>query len=259
MDVELWPWGMDRGQGCKRLEISTSSDPLPSQIFGRGHNQAQQKQRQQVQVKNQFEPNRERQHEKGDKSCRSSGHQWGVQAQHWSEEGPGEPHRRGRVSTCQSNSDSCKPHAEFKLIGRCELREETQVSFTRSNFTPQPPFLSPPPPNSMNSRQEVLWSRGLQSLGAVTQLRVTVPFGGAASALGLKALAVWGQPAHCCPADEVQRIKTVHEANERLLPQPGLFTSSARQTRRPLQTAAPPRYVSFCLTSLLFKVKYSLL
>uniref|UniRef100_A0AAY5K0B9 U-box domain containing 5 n=1 Tax=Esox lucius TaxID=8010 RepID=A0AAY5K0B9_ESOLU len=27
VDVELWPWGMDRGQACKRLEISTSSDP----------------------------------------------------------------------------------------------------------------------------------------------------------------------------------------------------------------------------------------
>uniref|UniRef100_A0A3B5A1U3 U-box domain containing 5 n=1 Tax=Stegastes partitus TaxID=144197 RepID=A0A3B5A1U3_9TELE len=160
VDVELWPWGMDLGQASKRLEISTSSDPLPS-----------------------------------------------------------------------------TGHKLFKLVGRCELREDTQVCFTRSNFCPRTPFLSPPPPRPANSRQEELWSRGLVSLGAVTQLRVTVPFGGAASSLGLKALVVWGQPARCCPAEEVERIKRAHEASERRLPRPAFFVPSVKKTTQPPQTS----------------------
>uniref|UniRef100_A0A7N6C1Q4 U-box domain containing 5 n=1 Tax=Anabas testudineus TaxID=64144 RepID=A0A7N6C1Q4_ANATE len=178
VDVELFPWGMDRGQACKRLEISTSSDPRPSQNF------------------------------------------------------------------CESNTDSSNPEPEFKLVGRCELREETQICFTRSSFSPRPPFLSQPPPQPANCRQEELWSRGLLSVGAVTQLRVNIPCGGAASALGLKALAVWGQPARCCPAEEVERIKRVHEANERQLLQPVLFDSSVRKTKQPPQTATPPSSLS---------------
>uniref|UniRef100_A0A8C4HAD7 U-box domain containing 5 n=1 Tax=Dicentrarchus labrax TaxID=13489 RepID=A0A8C4HAD7_DICLA len=177
VDVELWPWGMDKGQACKKLEISTSSDP-------------------------------------------------------------------GHVVKSQSNTESSNPEPEFKLVGRCELREETRVCFSRSNFRPRPPFLSLPPPQPANCRQEELWSRGLLSLGAVTQLRVTVPFGGAASALGLKALVVWGQPARCCPAEEVERIKRVYEASERRLPQPVLCSSSVSQSKPLLQAATPPSNLS---------------
>lgn len=240
MDVELWPWGMDRGQACKKLEISTSSDPLPSQNFDQGHKQVQHKERKPVQVKDQ---SKEKQQEHDNKSCQSNGHHWSLQAQQWGEEAPDKPQKRGSVLKCQSNTESCNPEPEFKLVGRCELREETQVCFTRSNFSPHPQFLSPPPPQPANCRQEELWSRGLLSLGAVTQLRVTVPFGGAASALGLKALAVWGQPAHCCPAEEVERIKRVHKAGERQQLQPVFFASSVRQTKQPLQAATPARYV----------------
>ncbi|XP_034452484.1 RING finger protein 37 isoform X3 [Hippoglossus hippoglossus] len=157
VDVELWPWGMDRGQASKRLEISTSSDPLPSHKFNQGHKRVQQKEKIQMQ----------------------------------------------------------------------------------SNFRPQPLFPSPPPSLPANCRQEDLWSRGALSLGAVTQLRVTLAFGGSASALGFKALSVWGQPARCCPPQEVERIKTVHEASERRLPQPGFFTSSVRQASQPQQAATP--------------------
>uniref|UniRef100_A0A3P8S9S6 U-box domain containing 5 n=1 Tax=Amphiprion percula TaxID=161767 RepID=A0A3P8S9S6_AMPPE len=174
VDVELWPWGMDRGQACKRLEISTSSDLLPST-----------------------------------------------------------DHRQ-----CQSNTESSNPEPEFKLVGRCELREDTQVCFTRSNFCSRAPFVSPPPPHPAICWQEELWSRGLPSLCAVTQLRVTLPFGGAASSLGLKTLVVWGQPARCCPAEEVERIKRVHEASARRLPRPAFPLTSARQTTQPPQ--APP-------------------
>ncbi|XP_041793261.1 RING finger protein 37 isoform X2 [Chelmon rostratus] len=238
VDVQLWPWGMDRGQACKRLEISTSSDWLPSQTFGPGHKQVQQKEQMQMQVKNQSEQNREKQQEQGSKSRQRNGHQWSLQARQWGEEALDEPQQRSHVW----ESSNLEP--EFKLVGRCELREETQVCFTRSNFKPRPPFPSPPPPQPANCRKEELWSRGLLSLGAVTQLRVTVPFGGAASALGLKALVVWGQPAHCCPAEEVERIKRVHEASERKLPRPVFFTSSDSQTKPPLQAGSPPSDLS---------------
>lgn len=231
MDVELWPWGMDRGQACKRLEISTSSD--------QGHKQVQQKKHMQL---NDQKQSREKQQEHDGKSHQSNnGHQWGLQAQQWGEEALDEPQNRHHAF--KSKTESCDPEPEFKLVGRCELREETKVCFTRSNFHPRPPFLSTPPPQPANSRQEELWSRGLLSLGAVTQLRVTVPFGGAASAMGLKALSVWGQPARCCPAEEVERIKTVHEASERQPPRPAFFAPSVSQTKPPLQAATPPRYV----------------
>ncbi|XP_023133417.2 RING finger protein 37 isoform X1 [Amphiprion ocellaris] len=234
VDVELWPWGMDRGQACKRLEISTSSDLLPST----DHRQVQQKEGIQVQVKDQSEQNREKHQKRDSKSQQSNGHQWSLQAQKWGEESPDGSAQRGHVFKCQSNTESSNPEPEFKLVGRCELREDTQVCFTRSNFCSRAPFVSPPPPHPAICRQEELWSRGLPSLCAVTQLRVTLPFGGAASSLGLKTLVVWGQPARCCPAEEVERIKRVHEASARRLPRPAFPLTSARQTTQPPQ--APP-------------------
>lgn len=245
MDVELWPWGMDRGQACKKLEISTSSDPLPSQNYGKGqsHEQGQRKEQMHMQVQN-----REKQQERGNKSRQFNGHQWSVQAQSWGEEALDQQRGntyRGQKSKehAQSNTQSSSSEPEFRLLGRCELREETQICFSRSHFCPRPPFLSAPPPQPANCRQEELWSRGLLSLGSVTQLRVTVPFGGAASALGLKALAVWGQPARCCPAQEVEKIKRVHEASERRLPRPAFFGPSVSQNKQPLQASTTPRYV----------------
>nr|AAC60292.2 fKIAA0680 [Takifugu rubripes] len=85
-----------------------------------------------------------------------------------------------------------RPPVQFKLVGRCELREDNRVSFSNLSYGPRPPFPSLPPLHPAGCRQEGLWSRGPLSLGAVTQLRVTIAFGGAASALGFKALAVWG-------------------------------------------------------------------
>ncbi|CDQ62063.1 unnamed protein product [Oncorhynchus mykiss] len=160
VDVELWPWGMDRGQACKRLEISTSSDPpLP-------HN-------------------------------------------HSLEQG-------------QSQGD-------FRLVGRCELREETHVSFSHPCFRPRPPFPSLPPPPREGCRQEELWSRGPLSLGSVKQLRVSVPYGAGASAMGLKALAVWGLPSRCCPPEEAERVRIAHE-NASLRPAPQLSHLASAQS-----------------------------
>ncbi|XP_029294621.1 LOW QUALITY PROTEIN: RING finger protein 37 [Cottoperca gobio] len=228
VDVELWPWGMDRGQSCKRLEISTSSDSLPTQ-------------QKEMPVKDQKQ-SREKQQEHGSKSRQSNVHQWRLQAQQWGGEAPDKPQQRGHAFKLNTESSDSEP--EFKLVGRCELREETRVCFTRTNFSPRPPFLSKLPPQPANCRQEDLWSRGLLSLGAVTQLRVTVPFGGAASAMGLKVLAVWGQPARCCPAEEVERIKKVHEASERRLLRPTFFAPSVSQTKQPIQAPTPPSNLS---------------
>ncbi|KAI1900137.1 hypothetical protein AGOR_G00046920 [Albula goreensis] len=74
--------------------------------------------------------------------------------------------------------------AHFLLVGRCELKDE---------------------------QKSELWSRGAGSLGTVTQLRVTLLNGGAGSPLGLRALAVWGRPARCCPPQEVERIAQAHQ------------------------------------------------
>ncbi|KAK5871025.1 hypothetical protein PBY51_003928 [Eleginops maclovinus] len=238
VDVELWPWGMDRGKACKRLEISTSSDLPHTQNLDQSHKRVQQKQ---MHVKDQRQ-SREKQQEHGSTSHQNNGHQWRLQAQHWCGEAPDEPQQRN--DTFKSNTESTNPELEFKLIGRCELREETKVCFTRSNFRPRHPFLSSLPPQPANSRQEELWSRGLLSLGAVTQLRVTLPFGGSASAMGLKTLAVWGQPARCCQPEEVERIKKVHEESQRQLPRTAFFTPSVSQMKPLVQAATPQSNLS---------------
>ncbi|XP_029916187.1 RING finger protein 37 [Myripristis murdjan] len=238
VDVELWPWGMDKGQACKRLEISTSSDSVLSQALGPGQGQHWNKQSQ------------DKQQQHNNRSGKIIGHQWSCQAQKWGEEALdesrcGEAYRGKRTQQhAQSENETSHPEPQFKLVGRCELREETQVSFSHSHFFPRPPFLSPLPSRPADCRQEELRSRGLLSLGSVTQLRVTLPFGGAASALGLKALVVWGQPARCCPAEEVERIKRAHEASERQLPRPRFFASCASPPSRPLEAAATPSSLS---------------
>uniref|UniRef100_A0A146P956 RING finger protein 37 n=1 Tax=Fundulus heteroclitus TaxID=8078 RepID=A0A146P956_FUNHE len=228
VDVELWPWGMDLGQACKRLEISTSSDtPAPSSR-GRLHHQ----ERREEQTKDQNTKNGHKHQHALSQSGQSNGRQWSVQAHQWEREAPGGAQQTDFKP--RSNSDSSCPDSDFKLVARCELREETQVSFSHSSFRPRPPFLGPPPPRPASCRQEKLWSRGPLSLGAVTQLRVAVPFGGSASSLGLKALAVWGQPARCCPSEQVARIERIHEANERRAERPVLFAAPVRPTAQTL-------------------------
>ncbi|XP_011613918.2 RING finger protein 37 isoform X1 [Takifugu rubripes] len=225
LDVELWPWGMDQGQACKRLEISTSSDRAQDQK--RFHKNDRVK----MQMRDQHQDTR---------GVRSSkmfpGQQWSLQAQQWGDEALPEPQQ---VTSASLKTESSSSEAQFKLVGRCELREDTRVSFSNLSYGPRPPFPSLPPPHPAGCRQEELWSRGPLSLGAVTQLRVTIAFGGAASALGFKALAVWGQPARCCPAEELERIKTIHEACGRQPPSPGLFVPSVSQRKPPVKAVIP--------------------
>ncbi|KAL0979092.1 hypothetical protein UPYG_G00180400 [Umbra pygmaea] len=207
VDVELWPWGMDRGQACKRLEISTSSDPpLPlNHSLEQSQTRAQQgleKGQQWDQAKAQFK-----------------GHQWSLQAQQWSLQGQEKTQQWAQRSQTNSHMDASQ--GDFRLVGRCELTEETLVSFSHPCFRPRPPFPSLPPAPREGCRQEELWSRGPLSLGSVKQLRVSVPYGAGASVMGLKALAVWGLPSRSCPQDEVERVRIAHE-NATLRPAPRL-------------------------------------
>ncbi|XP_055743688.1 RING finger protein 37-like isoform X1 [Salvelinus fontinalis] len=214
VDVELWPWGMDRGQACKRLEISTSSDPpLPhNHSLEQGQTQDQQGQekgQQWDQAKAQFK-----------------GHQWSLQAQQYSLQGQEKSQQWTQRGQTHSHTDTSQ--GAFHLVGRCELTEETHVSFSHPCFRPRPPFPSLPPAPREGCRQEELWSRGPLSLGSVKQLRVTVPYGAGASAMGLKALAVWGLPSRCCPPDEVERVRITHE-NANLRPVPRLSHLASAQ------------------------------
>lgn len=230
--MELWPWGMDQGQACKKLEISTSSD------------QAQEQKR--FHKTNGIKMQKRDQHQQTRESCSSHmlpGQQWSLQARQWGDEGLPEPRQKLSASMHPSKTEATASEADFKLVGRCELREDTRVCFTNLSFSPRPPFPSPPPPHPAHCRQEKLWSRGLPSLGAVTQLRVTIPFGGAASALGFKALVVWGHPARCCSAEELERIKRIHEAYEGQPPSPGLFVPPVSRRKPSVSAVVPLRFV----------------
>ncbi|XP_077379047.1 RING finger protein 37 isoform X2 [Festucalex cinctus] len=197
---------MDRGQCTKRLEISTNSDPLPPRNFGQ-----------------------DRKSEKQEDACKLNGHQPTLRAQTWGEKTQDVPQQRPCTQLGSSEH-------EFKLVGCCDVKEETKVSFSRPPFHPRPPFDSPPPPQPDDSRREELRSRGHLSLTSVTQLRVTLPFGGSASALGLKALAVWGQPARCCPPKEVEKIAHAHKASQRPLCQP---VQAFNQIKQPCSDTPP--------------------
>ncbi|XP_077457806.1 RING finger protein 37 [Stigmatopora argus] len=209
VDVELWPWGMDRGQCSKRLEISTSSEPL--QTFS----------------KDQVQDRPQAQFKKGHGN--STKHlNLGQQLR----EKPLNVQKTLNVPQQSAQTLAAFSEHAFKLVGRCELREKTKVTFTRCRFDPRPPFTSHPPPHPEDARREELESRGHLSLTSVTHLRVTLPFGGAASAMGLKALAVWGQPARCCSQEEVEKIEHVHKATLRPLPRP---EPAVNQIRHPCQ------------------------
>ncbi|XP_041757403.2 RING finger protein 37 isoform X1 [Coregonus clupeaformis] len=220
VDVELWPWGMDRGQACKRLEISTSSDPpLPhNHSLEQGQSQAQ--------------PGQDKGQQWDQAKAQFKGHQWSLQAQQWSLQGQEKSQQWTQRGQTQSHTDTSQ--GDFRLVGRCELREEIHVSFSHPCFRPRPPFPSLPPPPREGCRQEELWSRGPLSLGSVKQLRVSVPYGAGASAMGLKALAVWGLPSRCCPPEEVERVRIAHE-NASLRPAPQLSHLASAQTSPVIQ------------------------
>ncbi|XP_061755869.1 RING finger protein 37 isoform X1 [Nerophis ophidion] len=233
VDVELWPWGMDLGQTSKRLEISTNSDLLPPQNFDQAEGLNQVNHRLKM----------ERKGEEGKQDNHAGRLNGYFQASREGTEQRGDMSKQKTKSHSQPDTRFNNPGPDFKLVGRCELKEETKVCFSHSAFRPRTPFLSSPPlPQPNNCRTEDLWSRGHLSLSSVTQLRVTLPFGGAASALGLKALVVWGQPARCCPPEEVEKIHLVHRASRRPLPRPIASASHIEQPQQdtPSSTLSTP-------------------
>lgn len=122
--------------------------------------------------------------------------------------------RKIEISTCSDFVSKTSEHSQqagqFKLVGCCVLKEEVHACFKHFNFKHRAPFPEPPPESPAQAKQFELWSRGLQSLSSVAQLRVTVPYGGAASALGIKSLAVWGIPARCCPPHQLENFQKAH-------------------------------------------------
>ncbi|KAL1268966.1 hypothetical protein QQF64_031255 [Cirrhinus molitorella] len=115
----------------------------------------------------------------------------------------GRTSRKLEILTCSERDGD-----RFELVSRCDLQEELQVCFVHQGFKPRAPFADPPPPKASGAKTQELWKRG--SLGSVAQLRVSIPYSGAASALGIKSLAVWASPSRCCPASELERIQNAH-------------------------------------------------
>lgn len=111
----------------------------------------------------------------------------------------------------------------FQLVARSDLQEELRVCFLHPSFKPRDPFGDPPPPPAAGAKAQELWSRG--SLCAVARLRISIPYSGAASALGIKSLAVWASPSRRCPASELEKIRDAH--------------LNSLKTNHP--TAAPPK------------------
>lgn len=251
VDVELWPWGMDRGQACKKLEISTSSDPMlsltssPNQHPGLKPGKGYQQDRTQGHNSGQRWPLQGPEQHSGrdNRNAKSKGHQWSIQAKQWDQQDVDKDQHVGQAMNWKPEhqhglADNSQPEPEFRLVGRCELRDDTMVCFSHPRFPSRPLFDFPLRPPAEGCRQEELWSRGPLSLGSVTQLRVTVPYGGAASAQGLKSLAVWGQPARCCSPEEVERVRRLHEASLRPPQQPSIFGPPVSGSPPPPSTAA---------------------
>ncbi|MCI4380949.1 hypothetical protein PGIGA_G00245800 [Pangasianodon gigas] len=123
--------------------------------------------------------------------------------------------RRLEILTCSevkpaNTSENDHERGQFKLVGRCELREEVLTCFKHPNFKLRAPFPECPPDPPAHAKQQELWSRGSQSLSSVAQLRITIPYGGGSSALGIKSLAVWGVPARCCSLSELEQFQKAH-------------------------------------------------
>lgn len=98
----------------------------------------------------------------------------------------------------------------FLQVGRCEVREGLLVCFRAPRFRPRDPSPHLPPAPSSGALQSELWSRGLQSLGSVARLRLSIPFSSAGTQLGFKALAVWGLPARSCPPEAMEEFQRAH-------------------------------------------------
>ncbi|XP_060737251.1 RING finger protein 37 [Tachysurus vachellii] len=127
----------------------------------------------------------------------------------------GNASRKLEVLTCSevkpaNTQENDNDGGQFKLVGRCELRDEVLSCFKNPNFRLRTPFLECPPDPPAHAREQELWSRGSQSLSSVAKLRISVPYVGASSVIGIKSLAVWGVPSRCCSFSEIEQIQKAH-------------------------------------------------
>ncbi|XP_051964971.1 RING finger protein 37 [Xyrauchen texanus] len=126
----------------------------------------------------------------------------------------GKTSRRLEILTCSDIPVQLeRDTGQFKLVAHCDLQKEAQVCFLHPTFRPRAPFADPPPQPSPQAKLLEFWNRGPQSLGSVAHLRVSIPYSGAGSSLGIKSLAVWGLPARCCPPSELEMIREAHLNN----------------------------------------------
>lgn len=145
--------------------------------------------------------------------------------------------RRLEILTCSEVKPANTPGnghdtRQFKLVGRCELREEVLTCFKHPNFKLRAPFLECPPDPPAHAKQQELWARGSQSVSSVAQLRITVPYSGASSVLGIKSLLVWGVPSRCCSPSELEQFQKAHfdslQPKLSRFSNPSLVSTSAR-------------------------------
>ncbi|KAI5614082.1 RING finger protein 37 [Silurus asotus] len=162
--------------------------------------------------------------------------------------------RRLEIFTCPEvktaeTSGNYQDREEFKLVGRCELREEVLTCFKHLNFKHRAPFPECPPDPPAHAKQQELWSRGFQSLNSVAQLRITIPYIGASSVLGIKSLAVWGVPARCCSFSDLELFQKAHF--DSLKPKCSIFSNlslvstsatSPRPNNTSLETTIPEEF-----------------
>lgn len=156
----------------------------------------------------------------------------------------GSASRRLEIFTCSEvkpskTSESDHDRGEFKLVGRCDLGEDVLTCFKHPNFKLRAPFPECPPDPPAHAKQQELW--GSQSLSAVAQLRIAIPYGGGSSALGIKSLAVWGVPARCCSLSELEQFQKAHF--DSLQPKLSSFTilspvSTSAKSPRPVNNSS---------------------
>lgn len=125
----------------------------------------------------------------------------------------------------------------FLQVGRCDVRDGVLLCFRNPRFRPRAPFTPhhPPPPKEGAVRSD-LWSRGVQSLGSIAQLRLSIVFSSAGASLGFRTLAVWGVPARSCTPEALEEFQAAHQSC--CCPQPPLATT--RAIRPPIHNPSDP-------------------
>ncbi|KAL2092890.1 hypothetical protein ACEWY4_012688 [Coilia grayii] len=128
----------------------------------------------------------------------------------------------------------------FLQVGRCDVREKVLLCFRKPRFRSRAtsPYHHPLPPPAEGAMLSDLWNRGVQSLGSVAQLRLSIVFSSAGVSLGFKTLAVWGLPAHSCTPEALEEFQRAHDCCYRQPQAPTLPPPSPNPPHPPSHKAA---------------------